>query len=101
MTLLFASNKASLLLMTYCHVTAQTNKYLNEMGDADALNEAFAESDEYAEALAEFQQETGGTEQEFWNSHHFDYALEHYAEEMERRAADAWAESYAEDYGDW
>lgn len=90
MTLLFGSSEASLLLMTYCHVTAQTNQYLNAMGDAEALDEAFAESEAYAEALAAY----NGTEAEFWDSPDYDIALERYADDEAMRAAEAYAEGW-------
>jgi hypothetical protein len=76
--------------MTYCHVTAQTNQYLNDLGEAEALEEAFAVSEAYAEALAAY----NGTEEEFWDSREYENALERYADDEAMRAAEAYAEGW-------
>ena len=68
--------------MTYCHVTYQTNKYLDEMGYWEQMDEAYAESEQYQEDLEEFD----GTEEEYWNSYAYENAVEAYARRLEDEA---------------
>ncbi len=68
--------------MSYCYTTAMTNKYLDEMGYWEEVDEAYAESDQYQEDLQEFD----GTEEEYLNSYAYDNAVEAYARRLEDEA---------------
>lgn len=62
--------------MTYCHVTYETNRYLDRLDYWTRVEEEYAESAEYQENLAEFE----GTEEEYWNSNAYDSDVEAYHE---------------------
>lgn len=58
--------------MTYCHTTAQLNRYLDQCDYWTAIEEEYMESPQYVVDLASFD----GTEQEFLKSKAFDQAVE-------------------------
>ena len=62
--------------MTYCHVTYETNKYLDRLDYWTRVEEEYAESEQYQENLAKFD----GTEEEYWNSYAYENDVEAYHE---------------------
>ena len=60
--------------MTYCHVTYETNKYLDRLDYWTRVEEEYIESAEYQENLAEFD----GTEEEYYNSYAYAIDVETY-----------------------
>lgn len=63
--------------MTYCHVTYETNRYLDQQDYWTRVEEAYAESEQYQEDLEEFE----GTEEEYWKSNAYDSAVEAYEQD--------------------
>ena len=68
--------------MSYCHVTYQTNQYLDRLDYWTRVEEEYVESEQYQEDLEEFD----GTEEEYWNSYAYENAVEAYARRLEDEA---------------
>tara|TARA_Y100000004_G_C8709357_1_gene325215 strand:+ start:395 stop:604 length:210 start_codon:yes stop_codon:yes gene_type:complete len=63
--------------MSYCHVTYETNKYLDRLDYWTRVEEEYEESEQYQEDLEEFD----GTEEEYLKSNAYDSNVEAYEQD--------------------